>query len=400
MNDTTKALTPDPANPPKPATRSSKAASRYAELQAAKPMIECRDVHKYYGDYHALRGIDLTIREGEFFSLLGPSGCGKTTLLRTIAGFEDISSGVVLIDGGDMADVPANKRPTNMVFQSYAIFPHLSVAENVAFGLRRDPRPKAEKAAAVEEALKMVGLTGYGTRAAHALSGGQRQRVALARAQILKPKVLLLDEPLSALDRKMREQMQVELIKLQRQVGITFVLVTHDQEEALVMSDRIAVMFEGGIAQLDEAETLYSRPVSRRVADFIGVMNFLPATVLGEDGENIRVDVEGLGEIDIPRAQIAGKDDDDPIMIGFRPEAVNVFPEGQPQTAPRQNGGTIDEVVYYGDMTYYDVRLDEEDGTRSEPVRISMRNVFGRDIPCVGERVTVGWSPSSMILFR
>ena len=183
---------------------------------------------------------------------------------------------MVLIDDKDMVQVPANKRPTNMVFQSYAIFPHLSVAENVAFGLRRDPRPKAEKSAAVDEALAMVGLSGYGQRAAHALSGGQRQRVALARALILKPKVLLLDEPLSALDRKMREQMQVELIKLQRQVGITFVLVTHDQEEALVMSDRIAVMFEGGIAQLDEPETLYARPSSRRVADFIGVMNFLP----------------------------------------------------------------------------------------------------------------------------
>ncbi|WBU58351.1 ABC transporter ATP-binding protein [Paracoccus sediminicola] len=364
-------------------------------------MIECRGVHKYYGEYHALRGIDLTIRAGEFFSLLGPSGCGKTTLLRTIAGFEDISQGVVLIDDKDMVQVPANKRPTNMVFQSYAIFPHLSVAENVAFGLRRDPRPKAEKSAAVDEALAMVGLSGYGQRAAHALSGGQRQRVALARALILKPKVLLLDEPLSALDRKMREQMQVELIKLQRQVGITFVLVTHDQEEALVMSDRIAVMFEGGIAQLDEPETLYARPSSRRVADFIGVMNFLPATILSDAADGLRVDVEGLGEIDIPAAQIAEKGEaDDAPMIGFRPEAVNVFPEGQQQNAPRQSGGIIDEVVYYGDMTYYDVRLDEEDGTTSEPVRISMRNVFGRDIPDVGTRVSVGWSPSTMILFR
>ncbi|TKW68323.1 MAG: ABC transporter ATP-binding protein [Paracoccus denitrificans] len=363
-------------------------------------MIECREVHKYYGDYHALRGIDLDIREGEFFSLLGPSGCGKTTLLRTIAGFEHISSGVVLIDSKDMADVPANKRPTNMVFQSYAIFPHLTVAENVAFGLRRDPRPRADKAAAVEEALKMVGLSGYGSRAAHALSGGQRQRVALARALILKPKVLLLDEPLSALDRKMREQMQVELIKLQRQVGITFVLVTHDQEEALVMSDRIAVMFEGQIAQLDEPESLYARPVSRRVADFIGVMNFLPATILSETGDTVRVDVEGLGEIELNHSQVAHNNEDSTPVIGFRPEAVSIFPEGQTQTAPRQNGGTIDEVVYYGDMTYYDVRLDEEDGTQSEPVRISMRNVFGRDIPNVGTRGTVGWSPSSLILFR
>ncbi|MFV0292452.1 MAG: ABC transporter ATP-binding protein [Paracoccus sp. (in: a-proteobacteria)] len=364
-------------------------------------MIECRDVHKYYGEYHALRGIDLTIREGEFFSLLGPSGCGKTTLLRTIAGFEGISSGAVLIDGKHMADVPANQRPTNMVFQSYAIFPHLTVAQNVGFGLRRDPRSRAEKDAAVEEALAMVGLSGYGNRAAHALSGGQRQRVALARALILKPKVLLLDEPLSALDRKMREQMQVELIKLQRQVGITFVLVTHDQEEALVMSDRIAVMFEGGIAQLDYPEALYSRPLNRRVADFIGVMNFLPATILSENADHVRVDVEGLGEIDLSLGQIAARSESDAApMIGFRPEAMSIFAEGQAQSAPRQNGAVIDEVVYYGDMTYYDIRIDEEDGTLSEPVRISMRNVFGRDIPDVGTRATLAWSPSSLILFR
>jgi len=208
------------------------------------PLISLRGVQKYYGDYHALRGIDLDIRAGEFFSLLGPSGCGKTTLLRAIAGFEEIGEGGLTIDGKDMKDVPANERPTNMVFQSYAIFPHLSVAQNVGFGLRRDPRSKEAKAKAVAESLDMVGLGGFGARAAHALSGGQRQRVALARALILQPKVLLLDEPLSALDKKMREQMQVELIKLQRNVGITFILVTHDQEEALVMSDRIAVMFE------------------------------------------------------------------------------------------------------------------------------------------------------------
>ncbi|MBD3765605.1 MAG: ABC transporter ATP-binding protein, partial [Rhodobacterales bacterium] len=258
-------------------------------------MIEFRDVHKYYGDYHALRGINATIRAGEFFSLLGPSGCGKTTLLRTIAGFEGIDQGAVLIDGRDVAGVPANRRPTNMVFQSYAIFPHLSVEQNVGFGLRRDPRSAADKARAVEEALEMVGLKGYGKRAAHALSGGQRQRVALARALILKPKVLLLDEPLSALDKKMREQMQVELIKLQRQVGITFILVTHDQEEALVMSDRIAVMFEGQIAQLADPETLYRRPATRQVADFIGTMNFIPCQVLSEDPAGHEVEAKGLG---------------------------------------------------------------------------------------------------------
>lgn len=375
--------------------RKAPAATRWAELDAARPMIGLRDVHKYYGDYHALRGINATIREGEFFSLLGPSGCGKTTLLRTIAGFETISSGVVLIDGKDMAGVSANRRPTNMVFQSYAIFPHLTVAENVGFGLRRDPRSRAEKAEAVEQALAMVGLKGYGHRAAHALSGGQRQRVALARALILKPKVLLLDEPLSALDRKMREQMQVELIKLQRQVGITFVLVTHDQEEALVMSDRIAVMFEGQIAQLDYPEALYSRPNSRKVADFIGVMNFLPANVLSETPDGLRAQVAGLGQVDIPSGQVSRADDDSGVVVGFRPEALTMLAPGQP--APdRETPGVIDEVVYYGDMTYYDVRLDGVD----KPVRISMRNVFGRDVLEVGAPTRLAWSPGALVLFR
>ncbi|MDR0807863.1 MAG: ABC transporter ATP-binding protein [Gemmobacter sp.] len=357
-------------------------------------MIEFRDVQKYYGDYHALRGINATIRAGEFFSLLGPSGCGKTTLLRTIAGFEDISSGAVLIDGKDMARVPANARPTNMVFQSYAIFPHLSVEENVGFGLRRDPRPKDQRARAVAEALEMVGLQGYGKRAAHALSGGQRQRVALARALILKPKVLLLDEPLSALDKKMREQMQVELIRLQRQVGITFILVTHDQEEALVMSDRIAVMFEGQIAQLADPETLYRRPNSRKVADFIGTMNFLPAKVLSE-GPTIEIEAEGLGRISLAPDQVMEATSGEGASIGFRPETLSILFDGQ-ATSDREAMGTVAEVVYYGDMTYYDMKLDGA----SVPMRLSMRNVPGRPVLDLGARARIGWSPGAAVLFR
>ncbi|MDH2325898.1 ABC transporter ATP-binding protein [Cereibacter sp. SYSU M97828] len=358
-------------------------------------MIEFKDVHKWYGDYHALRGITATIRAGEFFSLLGPSGCGKTTLLRTIAGFEGISEGVVLIDGKDVADVPANKRPTNMVFQSYAIFPHLTVAQNVGFGLRKQRLAKADLDARVAEALEMVGLKGYGARAAHALSGGQRQRVALARALILKPKVLLLDEPLSALDKKMREQMQVELIKLQRQVGITFILVTHDQEEALVMSDRIAVMFEGEIAQLSDAETLYRRPNSRRVADFIGTMNFLPAEVISETAGSIEVEAQGFGRIHVDPKQAASEAPGKSASIGFRPETLTILHEGQ-QATDREVGATIEEVVYYGDMTYYDVKID---GTE-KPVRLSMRNVFGRPVLDIGMRTRIAWSPGALVLFR
>jgi spermidine/putrescine transport system ATP-binding protein len=363
-----------------------------------KPIIELRGVHKYYGDYHALRGITADIGEGEFFSLLGPSGCGKTTLLRCIAGFEDLSEGTIHIAGQLMEGVPANKRPTNMVFQSYAIFPHLTVAENVGFGLRRDPRPKPEKAKAVDEALEMVGLTGYGGRAAHALSGGQRQRVALARALILEPKVLLLDEPLSALDKKLREQMQHELRRLQRQVGITFILVTHDQEEALIMSDRIAVMFEGEIAQLASPQVLYRRPVTRQVADFIGVMNFLPATVSGSNGGAIAVEVAGLGRVEIDAEQCPGPVRAGNGSVGFRPETLTILYPGE--TAGEGGGsrvaeGEVTEVNYFGDMTYYDVRLD---GIET-PLTISMRNVVGRRVFELGERARVAWDPGALVLF-
>jgi len=395
-------------------------------------LIQLAGVHKHYGDFHALKGIDLDIRQGEFFSLLGPSGCGKTTLLRVIAGFEGVSEGSVSIDGRDMRGVGANHRPTNMVFQSYAIFPHLSVGENVGFGLRRDPRPREDKAKAVDEALEMVGLSGYGKRAAHALSGGQRQRVALARALILKPKVLLLDEPLSALDKKIREQMQVELIKLQREVGITFILVTHDQEEALVMSDRIAVMFEGEIGQMDDPETLYRRPNSRRVAGFIGMMNFLPATIgqkvsqmksrpapppgpdnrgllqrlkdigrvvppapkaLPEYETGIEVKVAGLGRCIVPPEQIPDRVGQGETIVGIRPETLSILFEGE-TTQRNIAEAVVDEVVYYGDMTYYDVRVAGVE----KPLTISMKNLIGRPVLDVGVRTRVAWDERSLVI--
>ena len=352
------------------------------------PLIHLEEIQKFYGDFHALRGVTLDIQTGEFFSLLGPSGCGKTTLLRTIAGFETPSAGRVSIDGADMNGVPANRRPTNMVFQSYAIFPHLSVEQNVGFGLRRSGRDKADQTRAVGEALEMVGLQGYGARASHELSGGQRQRVALARALIMHPKVLLLDEPLSALDKKLREAMQSELRRLQRQVGITFILVTHDQEEALIMSDRIAVMFDGQIAQLATPQDLYRRPSSREVAGFIGVMNFLPGKLTG-----LSIDIAGLGKAEIGSEQINGKDNGS-VTVGVRPESMSVLFEGDP-SAEFEASGKVAEREYFGDMTYYDVLLEGTD----EVVAVSMKNIEGRRVLNRGDDVRLGWDPRALVVF-
>jgi spermidine/putrescine transport system ATP-binding protein len=362
---------------------------------APPPEIVTLDrVEKYYGEYHALRGITARIRAGEFFSLLGPSGCGKTTLLRAIAGFEDISSGTIRLDGRDMEGVPPNRRPTNLVFQSYAIFPHLTVAQNVGFGLRKAQMSAEDKRRAVGEALEMVGLSNFGARAANALSGGQRQRVALARALILKPRVLLLDEPLSALDKKMREVMQVELIKLQREVGITFILVTHDQEEALVMSDRIAVMFDGEIAQLDDPEILYRRPASRRVAEFIGMMNFLPAEVHEVRGTTVEAEIAGLGRAGLDAAQCPGGAKTGSAAVGLRPESLTILFDGD-ATGARRVEGRVEEVTYYGDMTYYDMALPGAPAT----VRVSARNMPGRRVLDRGEVTALAWDPRALTLF-
>ena len=356
-----------------------------------KPIIDLINVDKSYGDLRALKGVSAQIMEGEFFSLLGPSGCGKTTLLRTIAGFEDLTDGVVLIDGKDMDGVPPNQRPANMVFQSYAIFPHLNVGENVAFGLRRKKMSILEKKEKVKEALKMVGLVGYENRSSHTLSGGQRQRVALARALILRPRVLLLDEPLSALDKKLREQMQTELRRLQRQVGITFILVTHDQEEALIMSDRIAVMFDGEIAQLDSPQELYSRPKTKEVANFIGIMNFLPAIASDAKDGLIKVKIPGLGDALIGENQAPSGSIG--TQIGIRPEMLTILLSDD-QKAEKEVVGTVVEVNYYGDMSYYSIALDGV----TEPLSVSMRNTAGRKVLEPNDKTRVGWGTESLIL--
>jgi spermidine/putrescine transport system ATP-binding protein len=352
------------------------------------PIIAVTGVTKRYAAFAALKGIDLDIRRGEFFSLLGPSGCGKTTLLRLIAGFDEPSDGDIRIDGASMRHVPPNRRPTNMVFQSYAVFPHLNVEQNVAYGLRRLKLDRAEQGRRVAEALEMVGLEGLGRRRANELSGGQRQRVALARALVLRPKVLLLDEPLSALDKKLREQMQGELRRLQRAVGITFILVTHDQYEALAMSDRMAVMFEGLIAQVAAPRTIYERPVSRRVAHFIGGMNFIRATVEGPEGTGLALEAAGIGRIGVPRPE--GWSPGGEIVLGIRPERLTVLAEAPPGR-PTLSGEIVD-ATYFGEVTHYDLAIPGQE----ETVTVAVTNDGGAPLE-TGARVRLGWAPDALM---
>lgn len=358
-------------------------------------IVELDGVEKHFGEVAALDGVSAQIREGEFFSLLGPSGCGKTTLLRLIAGFEQPTKGNITIDGSQMHGVEANERPTNMVFQSYAIFPHLNVEENVGYGLKRLNLGKDETARRVNEMLKLVDLDNYNKRPAHALSGGQRQRVALARSLIMKPKVLLLDEPLSSLDKNLREQMQVELRHLQRTVGITFILVTHDQEEALTMSDRIAVMFEGQIVQIASPQELYSRPKSKRVASFIGVMNFIEGQLLKGGDQNTTVDAGILGNVNVSPDQIPIPLNSGPVIIGIRPEMLTLLFEDRDRTE-FEISGEILESTYFGDMTYYTVQVT---GLKS-PLTISMRNTAGRRVLDDGESARVRWAAESLVILK
>jgi len=358
-----------------------------------RPMVELNTVKKSFGDVLAVNGVDAVIREGEFFSLLGPSGCGKTTLLRLIAGFEHPDEGSIVIAGRDMDQVEPNHRPTNMVFQSYAIFPHLNVEENVAYGLKKQNLSREDQRARVNEMLRLVDLEGYNTRPAHALSGGQRQRVALARALIMKPKVLLLDEPLSALDKKLREQMQVELRNLQRTVGITFILVTHDQEEALTMSDRIAVMFYGKIAQLATPQVLYKRPLDKRIASFIGIMNFMEGTLKSVTEKGIEIDAGPLGAMTISPDQMPIPLQPGDVSIGIRPEMLTILFSSSDK-AEIEITGTVTDTAYYGDMTYYEIAVE---GLERE-VSVSMRNTAGRRVLDIGETTRLGLGRESLLL--
>jgi spermidine/putrescine transport system ATP-binding protein/putrescine transport system ATP-binding protein len=354
------------------------------------PILELREVSKRFGGIAAVDRVSLEIRRNEFFALLGPSGCGKTTLLRLLAGFERPSSGTILIDGQDLAGVPPNRRPVNMVFQSYAVFPHMSVEQNVAYGLRVDGLPRAETRRRVADALAMVRLGGFERRRPEQLSGGQRQRVALARALIKRPKMLLLDEPLSALDRKLREEMQLELVRLRREVGITFLIVTHDQEEALSMADRIAVMFDGRILQMAAPMELYEQPGCRRVADFIGTMNLFHGRVLATMDERLRIEVEGLGEIALPGDGRASGE----VQLAIRPEKVRLSRQ-PPRDGLIAAHGTIDQIAYFGDSSHVYVRTDG--GLRITCNRANQSRVEETPLT-VGEPCWVSWRPADCIL--
>jgi spermidine/putrescine transport system ATP-binding protein len=351
----------------------------------AKPAVELASVTKRFGDdVVAVKGIDLTVDDGEFFSLLGPSGCGKTTTLRMIAGFEFPTEGSIKVHGAEMGLKPPNQRPINTVFQSYALFPHMTVAENVAFGLNMKKVERAEIQRRVARVLDQVQLTKRADARPSQLSGGMQQRVALARALVNEPEVLLLDEPLGALDLKLRQAMQVELKDLQERVGITFIYVTHDQEEALTMSDRIGVMNEGSLLQVGRSEEIYERPTSRFVADFIGDINLIDATMTGAGlarlGTGVEIGVPGVGTP--PGAAVT---------LALRPERLELFdldeevPSGHNRLKVR-----VTRRLYYGDVYFYDV----DAGLGSE-IEVKEENRPGVELYDVGDEAYLVWSPEA-----
>ncbi len=354
---------------------------------AEKIAVELCKVTKRFGEVVAVDDVSLEIQDGEFFALLGPSGCGKTTTLRMIAGFELPTEGEVYIQGEPMGLTPPFQRNTNMVFQDYALFPHMSVSKNVGFGLEMKKVPKKEIAQRVEEALELVRLPGFGQRRPDQLSGGQQQRVALARALINRPGVLLLDEPLGSLDLKLRKEMQLELKGLQHRLGITFVYVTHDQEEALTMSDRIAVMDQGEVLQIGTPTDIYEKPASRFVADFIGETNFLEGTFLRRDGTRAVVDVAGMAPVLAMTMEefAAGQN----VTVAVRPEKITIQRE-DPSLGNNCCQGTIENVVYIGTDTNYVVRLDSGRTLRVREQNAAPSLREGLD---EGKRAFLFWEP-------
>jgi putrescine transport system ATP-binding protein len=378
------------------ATNSKPVADRPWLDPAQRPQIRIEGVSKRYGDFVAVQDLDLEIFKGEIFALVGASGCGKTTLLRMLAGFARQSTGRISIDGVDMTEVPPHERPVNMMFQSYALFPHMTVEANVGYGLRRLPLDAETRIRRIREALDMVQLGPLAVRKPHQLSGGQRQRVALARALIRRPKVLLLDEPLSALDKKLRERTQFELMDLQYQLGITFIVVTHDQDEAMALASRIAVMDRGKVLQVGTPSEIYEFPASRFVADFVGTTNLFESTVTGCDGRLIRLACAETGcELTVDQAGsfAAGQR----VWLALRPEKIRLSKEPPPAERANRLRGTVWELGYLGNRSTYQVRT-----TSGKLVTVFSQNERRTSSLPIdwGDEVYVSWSPEAAALLE
>jgi spermidine/putrescine transport system ATP-binding protein len=361
-----------------------------AARQEAGADLTLTSVTKRFGTFTAVDDLDLVVEQGRFFALLGPSGCGKTTTLRMVAGLEEPTSGTITIAGQDISRLKPYKRPVNTVFQSYALFPHLDIFENVAFGLRRRGHKDVKKK--VEEMLELVELGDYGKRRPAQLSGGQQQRVALARALINRPQVLLLDEPLGALDLKLRRQMQIELKRIQTEVGITFVHVTHDQEEAMTMADTIAVMNQGEIEQMGAPAELYDSPATTFVSNFLGQSNLVKAEVVGRDGEDVVVDAYG-SKLGAPRSR--ARRTDGTVWVGVRPEKVFLADggSGNADGSNRLGGGQVSDVSFVGVSTQYLVRMPW-----GQELTVFEQNSGARDGFSVGDSVDLHWTPTHTFL--
>ncbi|MEM8652909.1 MAG: ABC transporter ATP-binding protein [Pseudomonadota bacterium] len=364
--------------------------------QDEQPLVQIKSVTKKFGEFTAVNNVNLDIYRGELFCLLGGSGCGKTTLLRMLAGFETPTSGTIMIDGSDMSNVPPYERPTNMMFQNYALFPHMTVEKNIAFGLEQDSIAKAEISDRVHEILKLVELQNFKKRKPQQLSGGQRQRVALARALVKEPKLLLLDEPLAALDKKLREQTQFELANIQEEVGVTFIVVTHDQEEAMTLSTRIAVMDVGQFQQIGTPTDIYEFPENRFVADFIGSANILEGRVTEDGADHVTVTTE-LGEIYIDHGQSVKVGSQ--IWVALRPEKIYLSTSAPKKAGPNQAEGIVDDIGYMGNTSIYKVRLKNGliiDVTAPNLIRPKTRThgITWED------PVYLSWEPSSAMLLN
>ena len=356
--------------------------------------IQIKDVSKHFGDFVAVDSVNLEIGRGELFCILGGSGCGKSTLLRMMAGFETPTSGRILIDGVDITDQAPYHRPVNMMFQSYAIFPHMTVEKNVAYGLEKDRATKDEVNKRVGDILELVQLTSFAKRKPDQLSGGQRQRVALARALVKRPKVLLLDEPLAALDKKLREQTQFELMNIQDELGITFVVVTHDQEEAMILSNRIAVMDNGRFEQVGRPKEVYEYPNSRFVADFIGTINMFEGVVAGVDNGSITVDSGDAG------APLTGLTDQpmqegDDVCIAVRPEKIYITDHEPENKEDTRLSGVVHDLGYFGNLSLYRIRL--KTGKIVQVSAQNRRRSAERHLEWDDE-VFISWRPNSAVV--